>query len=203
MTTPQSDIGLLKIAMEALVLLHDNLNTELDLVEQNGWIEDRYFAEAVGQSTTEVILERVDEGNFFDGHHPSFIEGPLAIFPNVSCMAYRGTPSQSQFDQFDSYDIRLFIEAIVKAGPIADDRSDQVLHETIVNRRIDRFTTAIMNVILRDRTLRGTIEPIQNPPTVAVADASMARKEEKGHGSLYLWQLSRQEYVVQRHTTFP
>jgi hypothetical protein len=197
---PDAAIGCEPLGRAVRLLLARDLNAELD-VQEGKWagadlqMQERGFDPGVGQ----VELEKFEAARLYEGPHESLIEAPASAFPNASIMAYQHRPTSVQlFDQLVSYDLTLFVECMVKAGPVADGQL--AAFETIVHRRIQRTTEAINNVIQRDATLLGTVLPQQLPPMGGIGRVAWVKPDGKS-GSRHLWHGSRLQYTLQRAST--
>jgi hypothetical protein len=194
--------GLEEIGSQALASLFSDLNTELGVQEVAGQTRDATLGEERGLPYVPLTLERITETNFHLGHRPSLIEAPINEYPSVSVMAYQSGPSKDQGDHVESWDVNLFVEIMVKS-PGADKRNRDELHqsEEIVNKRIQRTTNAVVNVLQRDRTLAGTVAEVKIPPSIVVTDAFL-RSEEAGFGPVWLWQGARLEFQVEKYADY-
>lgn len=194
--------GLEEIGSEALVALFSDLNAELTVQELAGQTRDATYGSERNLPYVALTLERVETTNFHLGHRPSLIEAPIDEYPNVSVMAYQSQPAADQGDQIESWDISLFVEIMVKS-PGTDSRNRDELHHTeeIVNKRIQRTTNAVVNVLQRNKTLGGTVLEVKTPPAVTVTDAFL-RREQSGHGPVWLWQGARLEFQVEKHADY-
>lgn len=195
----ESDIGFEPVGRAVRLLMADQLNEEIDRVA-NKWhradleLQDLGFDPGVGQ----VEIEHIPLSHIHEGPHRSFIEAPPEEFPNLSVMAYNSSADAEQFDQIDVLSMKLYLEPLCIAGPVPEDQ--EVAFETIVHRRIQRTTEAVVRVIKNNPTLLGTVRPIQLPPRGGIGQSTWARRKEKGQGPRYLWQGARLEYTLQRHS---
>lgn len=195
----EEGIGFEPTARAARMLLLDRLNDEIDAVSER-WMSADLALQSLGmdEGVGQVEVEHVAPENFHEGPHQALIEAPPEKFPNISVMAYMTVPSASQFaDQIDSSDITLFVESMAIAGPVPDGQ--EVAFETIVHRRIQRMTEAVVAVIASDRMLLGTAHDLRLPPRGGIGKNTWLRAKDKGSGPRYLWQGSRLQYTLQRH----
>lgn len=197
----EDQIGFETIGRAAQILLFERLNENI-LHEQERWrLEDIRFQElGLTPGIGDIDLELVEPENFHEGPHKSVLEAPPDAFPCISVMAYYMQQDAEQWDQFDSYGMRLYVETLVKAGPVPEDA--EISYETIVHRRIQRTTEAVHATFMSDRKLRGTVNDLSTQPRGGIADSSWVRRESKGQGPRYLWQGSRLEYSLQRLAKF-
>lgn len=193
-------IGLEDIQRAALIQIAQNLNDMIDTINTEYATKDVEFSTAMGQVNSVTEVEHIPTGSFHEGHRPSLIEADMALYPNVSVMAYQAMPGDELLDQLDTFNNSLYIEAMVKS-PIFTADADEVKAETIVNRRIQRMTDAIKRVITADITLGGTQFALQDPPTVNITDAFI-RRAEKSRGDRWLWQGSRVEYTIKKYSNY-
>lgn len=198
---PDSSIGFEPVGRAVRLLLSRDLNAELTR-QQSKWHQADLDLQALGfdPGVGQVDLEHIPNGHLHEGPHESLLEAPAASFPNVSMMAYQHVPTAtSLFDQLYTYDITLFVETMVKSGPVA--RGTEVAHETIVHRRIQRTTEAVNNVIRRDATLLGTVLPQQAPCRGGIGRVAWVKNENGEAGQRYMWHGSRLQYTLQRAST--
>lgn len=199
--TPLLDdaIGFEQVTRGALKLLIDNLNDEIADRQTRWAAADLEWQSWTGSSVGQTDVDEIPLDHFHEGAHQTIIQAPVSQFPMVSAMAYLIQPAAERFDQFDTATIRLFVEAMVHAGPVAE--GSDVTFETIVHRKIERTTEAIAAVIRRDPTLCGTAKPgIERLPRGGIGAQAWVRREEKGKEPRHMWQGSRLEYTIQRHS---
>lgn len=197
-------IGWEAVGRAARLVLLQGLNAELDR-QQALWSGADAALDQLGLDPGVAVVEvpHVLAANFHEGPHKSLVEnaGPDK-FPNVSVMAYVTVPSASQFDQFDSSDITLFVESMAIAGPVVADNSNLTAVETIVHRRIQRMTEAVNNVLRASTNLLGAVLPIQGQPRGGIGPATFLKSTQKGAGPKYIWHGSRLQYTLQRNASF-
>lgn len=198
----ENQIGFEAVSRACRLLLARDLN-DMIVTQSDRWRETDLALQRLGldPGVGQVEVEAVPLDHFHEGSHESFLTSPHTAFPNVSCAGYVAVPSGEQFDQFDSHDITLFIETMCIAGPVLE--GSETAYETIVHRRIQRTTEAVNATILApgNRTLLGTVSPIQLPPRGGIGNASWLRREG-GTGPRYLMHGSRLQYTLQRHAAF-
>lgn len=200
-TFVEGAIGFEEVTRAAHVIMIQELNDALDTENERWKKADLELQELMGgEGVGQIDIEPIPLPNFHEGPHPSFLEAPPVFFPNVSVMAYAIQPDATNlFDQVDEVGMRLFIETIVKAGPVPE--GSEAEFETIVHRRIERSTEAVHAVIRNNRTLRNTVQSIDRPPRGGIGQ-SWLRKEDKGRGPRWLMHGSRLEYQLQRVIRF-
>lgn len=191
--------GLERLGREVVMILHANLNDELDVVEAEWGPFDEEYASVVHKMYNPTNLEKIEDGRFYLGHVPSLIEAPIDAFPNVSVMGYQA--QNSPVDSIDLYygvAVNIFIEIMCKSGPYPDiNVAISDAGEETVNRRTSRTTDAVVSVINKNPTLNGLVAPIQTPPNITIFDV-FKRHQNRDRGPLFYWQGSRLEYRVTR-----
>lgn len=179
-------LGLERIAREALIVLIDALNDELDVVEAEYTTLDADLAELRRQPIRPIRLEHVQLPNFVLGHRPSLIEAPIENYPNVAVMAESAVPATTEdLDHIHIFQDSLVIEIMV--------RSEE--GEEHVNRRAWRTVEAVNRVIQSNPTLNGLVEGITSPVNAVVTDC-LIRTERPSNGPRWFWQGGRLEYEV-------
>lgn len=198
-------IGLEQIARAAFLVLLDGLNAELELWEAAMVPYDRELDEARGRQFVAVELERVERDNFHLGHIPSLIvdsqgRAPaLDAWPAISVMAYRSSPSAGNalWDHGDSYRDSLYVESIVKAGP--DDGTGRMAE--VCDKRIWRTVEAVNNVLMRDRTLGGVVQGVEDP-TAIVSEVFTRPQSDENPEIDWFWQAGRVEYGITKFSPY-
>lgn len=194
---PQPDIGFEVPARAVQLMLLEHLDEKLGDQEERWKQADLAFQEITGFNVGQIELERFDAHDIHDGPHRSILKAPPERFPALSVMCYLETPKVAQFDQFDTYNFRLFVEVFVKSGQINDETES--LMTTILHRRAQRTTEAVHAVIAQDSNLMGSCLPgIQRPPRGSIGKQSWVQADES---SRFLWQGARLEYEIERHTS--
>lgn len=195
--TLEASIGFEPVGRAVSLLLLQRLNPAI-LVEDERWrAADSAWQQITGSTVGQIEVPQVPAANIHDGPRRSLIDAPVSAFPNVSVMAYMTVPSVSQFDQLDSSDITLFVEALQISGPAVE--GSEVDHEAIVHRRIQRTTEAIKNVIEGDPTLLGTVHALSSPPRGGIGNSSWVNRTDDGAGARYIRHGSRLQYTATRH----
>lgn len=199
----QNGVGFEFVTRAARLALFAGLNDEID-AQSARWKKADLASQAQGldPQVGQIDVQHVLPQNMHDGPRTSLITSPPSFFPNFAVMAYTTRPSAVQaFDQANSSDLTLFIEAMAITGPVPDGL--EAVHETIVHRRIERMTEAIAIVMERNQTLMGTVHAMVTPPQGGVGTSSVLRNQDKGSGPKYLWHGSRLIYTVTRHHSNP
>lgn len=194
-----SSTGLERLGREVVLILHANLNDELETVEAEWGPYDEEYSSVVHKLYNPTTLERIEDGRFYLGHVPSLIEAPIDAFPNVSVMGFQAQNDPiSNIDLYYGVAVNIFIEIMCKSGPYPDiNVAVSDAGEETVNRRVTRTTDAVVSVINRNPTLNGLVQPIQTPPSVTIFDV-FKRHQNRDRGPLFYWQGSRLEYRVTR-----
>lgn len=198
----ENGLGTEEITRACRMVMLDQLNDEIQ-VQAERWKAADLAAYEMGldPGVGQIDIPEIPVGNFYAGPVRSIIDAPLENFPNISMMAFATVPSGSQFDQFDSSDVTMFIETLVTSGPVAEGL--EVAHETIVHRRIQRMTAAVAVVVARNQTLLGTAHNLRTPPRGGIGNSSWLKRQDRGAGDRYVLHGSRLQYTLQRHhTTF-
>lgn len=196
------EIGCERIAYETLTLLINNLNTAVDTEDAKWTTLDQTLATNLQIDYVACISNTVERRNFFLGHRPTLIEAPIENYPNVAVMADQAMPSADQGDWYEGFQIRLWIEAMVIDGPydplqVGYERKG----EDLCNRKAQRMTEALHNVVISNKSLNGVVEEITDPPRAFLSNC-FVRSDETSHGSDYFWQMVRLEYVVRKVSAY-
>lgn len=177
-----------------LVELNDQLAREAEKWEQSD-LAIQELGMDVGVGVTE--LEPFAPANIHEGPHKSLIEAGPDDFPYVALGAHVAVPDgEGPFDQLNTYDITLMIEAWVKSGPVLE--ATRMFHETTVHRRCMRTIEAVKTVMSKSKNLHGTILPIELPPRMVIHDMTTVGGGQTGTGARYLQQGARLQYTLQR-----
>lgn len=179
-----SSFGLERVGKQALVLLRENLNDQID-EQQAIW---KLLDGDLNLPLT--TIEHVMVENFYHGHRPSLIEAPVDRYPNCSVMAWQATPQAYDVDQMDIFQLHLYVELMCKSD---DDEGE-------VNSRIQRTVDAAHACVMLDRTLGGMVQSIHTTPSVLLTDV-FVRPESRNVNRRFLWQGARMEYTVIKATT--
>lgn len=199
-----SELGTERLAQETLLLLVQNLNTALGVEDAKWTTLDKDFSRELHIPGVVCNSDKVDNRDFYKGHRPSLIEAPIDRYPNVSVMSYHSEPSGDQGDQYEGQRIRIFIEAICIDGPYDQNTDGSVFDrngEDLVNKKTQRMAEAIHAVLIDQRTLGGYAFEIGPPPTVDWSDC-MRRRESKGTGQDYYWQMVKLEYTLNKISSY-
>lgn len=194
----EAGIGWEPVTRAAALVLFEGLNDMIDQVSEIWKPADLKLQElGMDSGIGQIEVEHVKAADFHPGPRRTMIEQPPERFPCISAFAYMSVPSASQFDQFDSSDITLFVESMATSGPI--EAGTELAHEAIVHRRISRMTEAVAATIARSGTLLGTVEPFTRPPRGGIGNNSWLKGQGSGTGPRHLWQGSRLQYTLKRH----
>jgi hypothetical protein len=165
--------------------------------EQDKWFSrDQELAEVRGLEFEEVEVEPIAQENFHLGFQPSLIEAtaPRSQYPNVVVMSFQARPTpQDDFDQVANYSDRLYVETMVKAS-LKDGPE-------VADRRVKRTANAINNVVMRNRTLRGSTADIGPTPSFDVSPV-FTRLSEQDSGQDWYWQAGRIDYMIHKFSPF-
>lgn len=186
---------------QACRILIDGLNAEIARIDADREQADQDLYEVLGL-VTELPMVCEPVVLFHPGHRPSLIEAPASMYPNVSVMAYRAEPRTSLEDFGTWYGVTLSVEAMVKAiGEDVEDRFTRLNQqaEELVNRRVQRTSRAIRNVVLEDRSLGGFLlgYGVGDTPSVMVGDV-FVRRIQDGLGDRLLWQGTRLDFTIEK-----
>lgn len=202
-TSLEPRVGVEVTARAARLLLLDEVNAEIDR-QSSAWraADESLASLGLDDGVGVTDCEHVEARNIYEGSHRSLVAAPPDYFPNVCVQSFVFRPDSPQFDfdQLDAVALVLYAEIMVKSGPVPD--GGEVVHETIVHRRIERTMEAVNAVIMHDRTLRGTCMPLTSLPRGGVGQPTWLKQERAGAGPRYLWKGARLEYTLQRIANF-
>lgn len=193
-------IGFEPITRAVRLVLAKGVNSWIDRQSERWKIKDLALQALGIEQLGQIEVEHIPLDHIHEGPHPSFLESPPEAFPNITVMGYITRPSGSQFDQFDSSEITLFVETMCLAGPVP--AGQDTVYETIVHRRIERTTEAVHATLRSDPMLLGTVDPMRLPPIGGIGTASWLRRQEGGSSLRHLMHGSRLQYTLQRHAAF-
>lgn len=188
-----------EIQRAATLLMAANLSAAI-VAEAASWtVLDQQMETIMGQGVPlPIVVEDVPTTRIYPGHRPSLIEASVDLYPNVSVMcAGSGSDADRGLDQVWSRICNLVVETMVKAGPY-DEEDRSGIGEDICNRRAQRLTNAVISVVTNNNTLGGLVEPITDTPARVLISDVFVRREEKGRGPRWLWQVSRIEWAVSK-----
>ncbi len=187
----------------ALLLLHETLNDMLVEMQPKWQASDMEFATMMGWDYEEIILEPVENENFYEGYRTSLLEAPRYKYPNVACMCGQAGPGPGTelYDHQEIYRLPLVVEVMVKASP---DEG-----ETVCNKRAERMADAALMCMTRDPTLGGVVSGWITAPTVRLTELT-SRKDREGtgksqrasYGSTWYWQGARLEFAVRKEASW-
>lgn len=189
-----SSTGLEQVQRAAFLTLFEHLNDAIAFVESN-WVEsDQTFASRIGITYKPIIVERIANEHFYEGHRPSLIQAPVENYPNISIWGVRSTPHEEsdESDQSDIWNNLLYVEVMCKS----------VTDEGTVNKQISRTTEAVHLVMINNPTLGGVVSGLVNDVSVSLSDV-FVRRENTSYGTTWFWQGARLEYVVRKDAVLP
>jgi hypothetical protein len=192
MELTESGFGMELIETEAIKILYNELNTELQAVQERWEERDIQINQLIGIEPVTVEQEFVVEGNYYLGNNPSLITSPIDKYPNVCAICDSAEQSDNEYDQFNNYDCVLAIEIMCKS----------LYNESEVNRRAQRMLEAVHNVMMRNSTLNGIIEGFNSDPAAALTDVFTRSDHPQGESDWY-WRAGRIEYTISRHAIIP
>lgn len=186
--------GLEVIQRAAFLRLFDHLNDIIAEVEDKWAESDETFADHIGVPYVPLVVHRIANTNFYEGHRPSLIKAPIDKYPNVSVWGVRATPhaENAASDHTNIFSNLLYVE--VMCNSIED--------EGIVNKRLVRTCEALNAVMLADPTLGGVVTGMAGDVSLSVSDV-FTRRENTSYGSEWFWQGARLEYVVRKDSVLP
>lgn len=189
-----SQYGLEQVERAAFMRMFNFLNVAIDEAEARWAESDQTFATLVGKPYVPVVVEPIQNMNFFEGHRPSLIRAPIEQYPNCSVWGVRSTPhpESASSDHTDIFNNLLFIEVMCKA---TED-------EGIVSKRVNRTCEAVHVVMKSDPTLAGVVTGIEGDVSINLSDV-FTRKENTSYGPVWYWQGARLEYVVRKDAVLP
>jgi small nuclear ribonucleoprotein (snRNP)-like protein len=121
------------------------------------------------------------------------IKAPIEKYPNVAVDADRaGSSTNNSLDQATTYGISLYVEFMVKSVKGPEEAS----------ARAQRMLDAINICIMSNRTLRGTIQELDDAPTAQLSDV-FTRREKTSYGNEWFWRGGRLEYVPKKVAAMP
>lgn len=180
------------IGRSALMQLLASVNTEI-AIHASAWAaRDMELDSVRGLSYSPVELEAVAYEHMYHGHIPTLIDAPLELYPNLSVMASRVSdiPNGGWDQEGHLHRVELAVEVMVKS----------LESEENVNKRIQRTSDAVNQVILNDPTLRGLVSSTEFV-SVDVSDV-FVRREEKSRGPRWFWQGARLEYTIDKPAAY-
>jgi hypothetical protein len=195
--------GFPSITRGARLVVGESINTEINRI-QRIWLRADEAFEAAGYDVgvNDAGIENIEVSNVFGGPHKSLVASPIDRFPNVSVTAYATRPSgqDAQSDRIDVPELSLIVELMVRAGPRTVDNA--LLIESIVHRRVERTTEALLATISKSRNLYGTVDSISEPRG-GIVNASWTRNEdsEGEAGATYVLHGARFVYALIRRVS--
>lgn len=189
----EQGFGLELIERQACLILYNEVNDEIQ-VQQDLWDDrDTEFSDVTGLEPSQITLELIEPENFYYGHKPSLINAAPDKYPNVSLMAYEGSPPPAdKIDQGNDWRIILDVETMCKSD----------FNESEVNRRTHRTVEAVNQVLIRNEDLNGLSLGFDDDPTVQITDVFKAETSLSEHKD-WFWQAARIRYNLTRHARLP
>lgn len=185
--------GMERIAREALIVLIDTLNIELEHQETLWVPSDEELSAKRGIDYEPISIEPVAPENFYPGHKPSLVNAAIDRYPNVAVDSDQvGASGSDSIDQASTYGVSLFVEFMAKS-----EKSEEE-----VSARAHRMLDAINICIMSNRDLRGSIQELDGSPTGILSDV-FVRKEKTSHGPMWFWRGGRIEYVPKKVAQMP
>lgn len=194
-------VGLEVVGRAARLVLIENLNDEIDRVQERWSAADAVFEDAghdVG--VTALGVEYIEDLNVFQGPHKSLMAAPMTRFPNVSVTGYATRPGPG--DQLQGVhrllEVSLLAEICVAAGPVDDpDVGDSLFCETLVHRRIERTSEAVLATLGRRQDMLGTINRL-GEPRGGIVNQSWTKKTAGGASQTFILHGARFQYAPTR-----
>lgn len=196
--------GFEAVTRAARLVLAGSLNDEID-GQQQRWLQADEDFEAAGFDVgiREAGVDHVQAPNIFGGPHKSLVASPLSYFPNVSVTTYAARPSalDPMSDRMRVVELTMLVETMVYAGPRTDDNA--LFVESLVHRRIERTSEAVIAAIEKSKNLYATVDSIPQPRG-GLVNASWTRTEdaEGDAGAIYVLHGSRFQYALTRRVAF-
>lgn len=193
-----TEIGMERIAREALVTLVNELNDAID-VEDAKWASlDAELANKLGLPFRPCKTNHVRKDNFYMGHRPSLIEADFDYYPNVAVMIASAVKGADPLDQLESNRLTMWIEAMAVDGPYTQKHKNfEREAEDLVNRKVQRMAEAIHAVLNSNRTFGGVIFEIEGISNASVSNCER-RRNPGGSGDEFYWQMLRLEYTINK-----
>lgn len=182
-----SELLLEEVGRALLLQVKANLPQALIDVAAEKTPEDAAFFAALGQDVPPTELVMIPDANWYEGHYPTLLDGPMSTFPNLTVMCYNEQPrpvgnawdtDQGQVTSYSAY-LELFC-----ADPDMGT----------VNRKAKRYASALHRAVVQDLTLGGLMNPPENAPGAMVSNSS-ARYESQENNRLQYIQGCRVEYT--------
>ena len=189
-----SSTGLEQAQRAAFLVLFDHLNDAIGFVESNWAASDQEFNIHVGLPPQGLVLERIEDQNFYEGHRPSLIQAPIEKYPNLCVWGVRSLPGDESpdSDHTDIWNNLIYVEIMCKS----------VVDEGEVNKRTSRTAEAVHLVMINNPTLGGVMSGLDSEVNVSMSDVFI-RRENTSYGSVWFWQGARLEYVVRKDAVLP
>lgn len=187
----RTSTGLEEIGHGVLLQLSASVNREL-VLQTSAWAPyDVAFSQEFGYEYFPTLLETIDPAHMYLGHVPTLIDAPPTDFPNLSVLASDSTLAPSMPDQTLEYLINFYVELMVKS---AEPNLGSDIQQREVNKRIQRTTSAVHNVLMSDQTIGGLVYET-SMRSLNITDVFI-RREERARGAEFFWQGARIDYQV-------
>ena len=189
-----STTGLEQAQRAAYLVLFDHLNDAIGFVETNWSQSDQQTALHTGFPYVPLLIERIENQNFYEGHRPSLIQAPVEKYPNISVWGVNSNPSEESAisDHVDIWENMIWIEVMTKS----------LESEEAVNKRTIRTAEAIHLVMTNNPTLGGVASGLTDDVSFAMSEVFL-RRENTSYGTNWFWQGARLEYVVRKDAVLP
>jgi len=180
------DITTEDIQREALKILYDGLNNEIDS-RSAAWVtaDTAYFA-SIGRAAPGFSVEHVKSENFYPGTIPSLINAEIEKYPNCCSFAHLAVPRNSDDSVGEMYAVELEIAIMVKS----------ITSELEVNSRIQKTLEAAHAVMSKNRSLNHSVPKFVSPRKT-MGDV-FVRKERNSQGPRWFWQGGTLIYSVDK-----
>ncbi len=192
-------VGFEVVGRAARLVVIDGINAQIDTVQERWRAADQIF-EAAGHDVGIAAegVESIASDNIFQGPHKSLLTSPISRFPNVTVVAYAARPGTSnpQNDVHRTLEISLLVELMVAAGPV--DARGQLFFETLVHRRVERTTEAVLKTIGSSHNLLGAVSLV-GEPRGGIVNSSWTKKSEGGREETHVLHGARFQYALTRY----
>lgn len=200
-------IGTEQVQRAAMIQIVELIGEVTATMQAIGDQRDATFQSRTGIHVPLITLPTIAAGNFFTGSHPSLVEAPIDLWPSICVYCRDGQASADQKDQYDSYDVKLYVEFLGISSAVSPTNvksHEGVLAEDEVDRIVQRMGDVLVLCIDADRTLGNVLSgPIKNPPSFTQS-APFTRRGTKGQkvsdgtGDAYVFQGKQFTYTVQK-----
>lgn len=178
-----------EIGRQVLLVLHSELNNEIEALQAEWTSRDQEFWGRLGIDRS-ITVEQVPPENFYVGHVPSLINADIVKYPNCAVYGFQANPRRSEDDHGEFYEVRIAVEVMCKS-----ERDEQE-----VNSRVHRTVDAAHSALSKEgaRELGGFVAGLAGgTPNVTVGEV-FVRREDRSRGDRWFWQGGRLEYRLDR-----